>query len=89
MNFLFHNQSNNVKTNFNYSFMILINSISIIKRKYLKNYKYKWFYVIYRDQRLIKKKKKYLNNNLIITNIKIKIKIRESVLYISFAYINI
>lgn len=36
-----------------------------------------------------KKEKKYLNNNLIITNIKIKIKIRESVLYISFAYINI
>lgn len=30
-----------------------------------------------------KKKKKYLNNNLIITNIKIKIKIRESVLYLS------
>lgn len=66
--------------------MILINSISIITKKCVKNYNYKWFYATYRNFRSIKKKKKeYLNNNLITANIKIKIKIKESLLYTSLA----
>lgn len=64
--------------------MILINSISIITKKCEKNYNYKWFYATWNYRLIKKKKKEYLNNNLITANIKIKIKIKESLLvYIS------